>query len=721
MMKNQKSLRTIGVLSPYLGGFYYGELIAQLHRTAQENGVRLLSIRAGRRRPMSVSLALDHVDGFIIWQDSISADQLKVILDCGKPVVSMAHDFANPRITSVQSDNRGAITEATQFLIEQGHRDIVFSGYENEFDQTERLLGFRAVLARHNLPVRPSYEIMVKDAGYPGGLAAAKVLLASRQPFTAVVAATDLIALGYLDCLLEVGLRVPEDVALIGYDNLPMSRTTVPALATVDQNFPELARVTFETLLAQIESGIQVGGVRRVANLFLPRRSCGHLANPQPDDPSGQMISNDGHATEIGIGYELTKDLIGADFTTVLRRMWVLAPYLEWACIGEWRVGHSPVDYLQISDVLDLHDTGLHPLLGKDLHVAQFPPLQYLPTKPDFSDRFIVIVPVMMERHWTVLAVTGIFKNTRELARLPTLMHYIDLIGLALERSMLDDELEEKVQRRTQSLAQANAELAAAIATVQQATESLIRSDKMAALGSLVAGISHELNTPIGNSLTVATALQDQSSAFAVAMTHGLTQSQLREYVQATQQGCEIMARSLQRAAQLIGSFKQVSVDQTSDIRRRFHLVDTLSEVLLTLGPSLRKTTHSVGIDVPSDISLDSYPGAMGQIVANLINNAVMHAFEGRESGHVSIAARLSAYGRVELMVCDNGLGIAPDNLGRVFDPFFTTKLGQGGSGLGLNIVYNLVSHTLGGTITVDSSPGNGACFTLDIPLDAPR
>jgi signal transduction histidine kinase len=145
-----------------------------------------------------------------------------------------------------------------------------------------------------------------------------------------------------------------------------------------------------------------------------------------------------------------------------------------------------------------------------------------------------------------------------------------------------------------------------------------------------------------------------------------------------------------------------------------------VSEVLLTLGPSIRKTTHRVECSIPLDITLDSYPGPLGQVITNLINNALVHAFEGRERGTVTISAALQGSEQVLFLVRDDGVGIPEANIARVFDPFFTTKLGKGGSGLGLNIVFNLVQDVMGGSIQVESSNGQGSSFSIRVPRVAP-
>ena len=242
----------------------------------------------------------------------------------------------------------------------------------------------------------------------------------------------------------------------------------------------------------------------------------------------------------------------------------------------------------------------------------------------------------------------------------------------------------------------------------------------MSALGSMVAGVAHELNTPIGNSLTVASALQDQAQEFNNTLAQGLTRKQLEYFVHRVQEGTNILMNALSQAADLVASFKQVAVDQTSVNRRPFDLRTTVDTILLTLSADIRKTGHTVECQIPENISMNSFPGPLGQVLTNLINNALLHAFDNQVNGHVLITAVLTSTDQVRITVQDDGCGITPAHLNRVFDPFFTTKLGQGGSGLGLHIVYNLVQELLGGRIQVDNTPGSGACFTLLLPLEAP-
>lgn len=285
----------------------------------------------------------------------------------------------------------------------------------------------------------------------------------------------------------------------------------------------------------------------------------------------------------------------------------------------------------------------------------------------------------------------------------------------------LNLSLEQRVKERTRDLANANGELEKTLEHLRRTLEELVRSEKLAALGSLVAGVAHELNTPIGNSLIVATTLRDMNREFRRKVSAGLRKSVLDEHVDETTYASDILIRNLQRAAELISSFKQVAVDQTSSQRRKFDLAEVVNEIIVTMHPTFRKTSHTIETRIPAGISMDSYPGPLGQVLTNLLNNAVLHAFDTQEEGLITLEAELLTDGTVSLSCRDNGCGIPAANLKRIFDPFFTTKLGREGSGLGLNIVHNIVTGVLGGSIRVESKEQAGTTFTLTLPCQAPQ
>ncbi len=288
-------------------------------------------------------------------------------------------------------------------------------------------------------------------------------------------------------------------------------------------------------------------------------------------------------------------------------------------------------------------------------------------------------------------------------------------------RDGLEHSLNELAQQKA-NVESAHSDLSSVLVTLKQAQTNLITSEKMASLGSLVAGVAHELNTPIGNSLLTASALDDMVTVFEKAYVNGgIKRSVLEAHLADTRLACTIMINSLRRAADLITSFKQVAVDQTSDKRRRFDLGEVLHDTLATFTAQLRRVNCEARVDCPPALLLDSYPGSVGQVLSNLINNALLHAFEGRASALLTITARASGDDQVLLIFSDDGVGMPPKILHQVFDPFFTTKMGQGGSGLGMNIVYNIVTGMLGGSIEVESSTEHGTSVTIRLPRSAPN
>ena len=276
-----------------------------------------------------------------------------------------------------------------------------------------------------------------------------------------------------------------------------------------------------------------------------------------------------------------------------------------------------------------------------------------------------------------------------------------------------------ELELQKQSAEHARNDLSRVVATLKQAQTNLQTSEKMASLGALVAGVAHELNTPIGNSLLTATALGDMVRDFERRLLEagGLKRSALDAHLADARKACDIMAHSLMRAADLITSFKQVAVDQASGQRRRFRLDEVLNDTLATYAAQLRRASCTVTVDVPANLVFDSYPGSLSQVLSNLIGNALLHGFDGRESGVLAISARREGPDLVVVQLKDNGIGMTDVVLHKIFDPFFTTKMGQGGSGLGMNIVYNIVTGVLKGTIRVESVPAGGTSVLLVLPL----
>jgi PAS domain S-box-containing protein len=281
------------------------------------------------------------------------------------------------------------------------------------------------------------------------------------------------------------------------------------------------------------------------------------------------------------------------------------------------------------------------------------------------------------------------------------------------EMAELNASLDRRVRERTQ-------ELERALEHLKQMQHKLVQSEKLASLGSLVTAVAHELNTPIGNGLTVAGTLRDSTAKLTREMGEGQLRKQaLLDYLTEMQAGTSLLERAMLAAADLVSDFKRVSVDQASEARSVFDLRGALQDALTILKPMLSPMPYEVLVDLPEGIRLNSFPGALEQVVGNLVNNAVQHGFAGRDHGQMRLAARMNG-DQLRIEFSDDGVGMSADTLARIYDPFFTTALGQGGSGLGMHITYNLVTGPLGGEIDVQSRPGEGCRVLITLPLVAP-
>jgi signal transduction histidine kinase len=280
----------------------------------------------------------------------------------------------------------------------------------------------------------------------------------------------------------------------------------------------------------------------------------------------------------------------------------------------------------------------------------------------------------------------------------------------------LNNELESRVASRTQDLQKSNDELTSALEELKQTQKKLIENDKMAALGGLVAGIAHELNTPIGTALMSITVIQHKIKDIMHDLAQdSLTKRKLQEGLVAIDESFSISLTSVQRAAEQIRSFKLVAVDTTADEIRQVNLKSYLEDILISLKPRIKKAGHNIIVNCPTQTVINSYPGALIQIFTNLIMNSLTHAFTNNREGTIKIVVT-ELDDHVKLLYCDNGKGISNDIKKVIFDPFFTTNRKAGGSGLGTHIIYNLVTQQLKGEITIVDNTGPGLCFSITVP-----
>ncbi|WP_374438549.1 ATP-binding protein [Inhella sp.] len=291
----------------------------------------------------------------------------------------------------------------------------------------------------------------------------------------------------------------------------------------------------------------------------------------------------------------------------------------------------------------------------------------------------------------------------------------------ARDLQTLNETLEARVQARTQDLSQANQRLQDSLSQLQQAQQELVQKETLAGLGALVAGVAHELNTPLGNALMATDTARDRGrSVRALLERPPVRRGELVALMAEQAEALTLALGNVERAAGLVTGFKQVAVDRAGLVRRRFKVRAVVEEVVALLSLSLKRHPFELRLDLPPELELEGYPGAFGQVITNLVQNAVLHGLEGRSDGLVQVRLLEADADAIVLAVEDNGCGIPPEMQSAVFRPFFTTKLGQGGSGLGLHIVYSLVTGPLGGKVELQSTPGQGARFELKLPRCAP-
>ncbi|KJY97912.1 MULTISPECIES: sensor histidine kinase [Pseudoalteromonas] len=291
-----------------------------------------------------------------------------------------------------------------------------------------------------------------------------------------------------------------------------------------------------------------------------------------------------------------------------------------------------------------------------------------------------------------------------------------------LEKQKLNLTEEIELRRHTeQELLTKQSEMQRYVDELNLAQERLLGSEKMAALGGLVAGITHDINTPVGIGVTATSFLQERLDAIEHAYKEKtLSPKALEEFIKDAKQSTELLTSNLARASELVASFKQIAVDQASEAVRTINFKEYLGEVIRSLHPKIKKTQHQVDVNCPDNLVLNLPAGAISQIFTNLIMNSLIHGFEGVEKGTITIDVSEND-GLVDINYRDNGRGVDAEQLDKLFDPFFTTKRDQGGSGLGTHITFNLVKQTLGGEIEVSSEPGQGLQYRITIPKDLPK
>lgn len=703
----------IGVITKFIDGTNYGNLISGIHSCLKGMNAKLFVLNNFmisrfftdvKKVEGYYNLALNHIDGWLILTEGASDSYVDKIIANGKPIVFIGANSGERNSTIVKSDNIKGTKTGIEHLITHGHTKIGFIGWMGIDDMKERLRGYKEALLENGISFNENLVYISEYTLPRHGKEAVEYWIKKGIEFTAIFAGNDSLAVGAIKELNNNGILVPEDVAVIGYDNSSFAKSSKPGITTIDQNAYDLGFTAAKTLVDNIKNGEESGKNVLVSSELIVRKSCGCSY-----DVNGtiELTKENAYKKDYIIKYleetilknsDIGSKLLTADIDGIKRLFPFIVDDYSWECIGFWDDEKSDRDSININALYDMAKK------LESVHLScklkNFPPFELMDEKMYLdNDDIIWIMPISSTtRNWGVMAYSS------PLSEIPSLVKYnisnviTTLLGIAMDRDVAKTDLEVSLE------------------TLKQTQKQLIHSEKMAALGGLVAGVAHEVNTPVGVSMTAASFLDEKDNEIIRLFETGrLKKGDLKEYIETAMETVEILAINLERASNLVKSFKQISADQSMTVKRRFLLKKYINEVLVSLNPKIRLTGHRITVNCDDDLEMYASPVGLSQIITNLIMNSLLHAFEDIKEGKIEIIAT-TENDEIIIEYSDNGKGINENDIKKIYEPFFTTKRGKGGTGLGLNLVYNIVTNEYRGSIKCKSALGNGTSFIIRIP-----
>jgi diguanylate cyclase (GGDEF)-like protein/PAS domain S-box-containing protein len=440
------------LLSPFLGGYYFSDITSSIQNTVQSYGARLIAIRSAGKN-FDSPIALDHVDGWIVLLDAVTDNYLQFLHDeVKKPIVTIAKDITSLHLNGqmVFCDNEGGIKQAVHHLVEHGHRSIGFIGYLELDDMRLRLKGYREELSHHQIAFNPDYVIDPKDYGVMGGRRAADLIVRDGFPFRAAVVGTDLNAVGIIERLTELGYRVPEDFAMIGFDNANAGKTSLPRLSSVDQNIYRLGESAVKLLFDQFNHTPCLTNPYLVGCDLVVRASCGCVESEEIRERtiplSDPLITKAELEKKFEVNHEFNKFITNYKFEVIRDLSWILAPFFQWGCLGRWNRENDGPPMLNISQFYHFRKNyELSNLMNVEMEA--FPPyeLQKHDSQQETSE-IIYMLPFRTEgNHGCVLAMGASFMNfSNQIDAQDNMIHYLDMMANALERQSLLEEVRQQ-------------------------------------------------------------------------------------------------------------------------------------------------------------------------------------------------------------------------------------------------------------------------------------
>ncbi|HEY9061056.1 MAG TPA: substrate-binding domain-containing protein [Pseudobacteroides sp.] len=708
---NKKRLN-IGVITKYVENFYFGSLIKGIHKTLKIENARLFVVNTYMLDKFRLDvkgdtdffpISSDHIDGWIILTEGVSETYKIKLIQMGKPVVLVAHKPNQYNCTTLIDDGFNSAKQVVEHFLSHGHKRIAYVGCNGVYDMTVRYSGYRKTLEEYGL-FDQSLVYDVDDPMPAIGKEVAVKMLERGVDFTAVFAANDYLAFGIIDGLKECNVHVPEDVAVIGYDNNDKSSLFKPSLTSVDQNTYNMGIEAGKAILKNInKKGLEIETIL-IKSDFIIRESCGcNIIQKKDDIPTKENIEYKRSMIErlqdvMYKNSDFGAKLFSLNIDQIIKLIPEIVDEYTWFCYGLLKDNDSKYGMV-IQTIVDKiknerKDENI------ECNLESFPPIGLMLDYELHEDDVIWIVPISTEKK-DIGAMAYVSKIYVESSLYVYDMHMVlyNLLGVSIDRDLALTDLKE------------------ALNNLQRTQEQLIESEKLVSLGSLVAGVAHEINNPIGVGVTATTFMESNTVQLKQLFeTNKLTKTDLTKFLEKNSECVKILIMNLQKASNLIKSFKQIAVDNTIDEKRSFNVREYVNDVILSLNSKLKKKNIKVNLECSEGLELICNPGQLSQIITNLVLNSVMHAYDEEESGEITIKFEKNE-GNLLIEYKDDGKGMEAEVFEKIFEPFFTTKKGSDGSGLGLNIISNIIKQKFGGSIECESKYKQGTKFVIKLPL----
>ncbi|HEY9061107.1 MAG TPA: substrate-binding domain-containing protein [Pseudobacteroides sp.] len=700
----------IGVVSIYIENYYFGSLLKGIQNIIKQEEGRLFIFNTYMLDKFRMDIkgdedyytfSFDHIDSWIILI-GVKAEYVNRIIKSGKPVVFVGQRSYCGNCTAVLDDSYNGAKQAVEHLLSHGHKRIAYVGANNIYDMSQRHAAYKKTLEEHGF----YDESIVYEVSNPVpniGKNVALDMLKNGIDFTAIFAANDYLAIGLIEGLKDANIHVPEDIAIIGYDNSDSGKNNVPALSSINQNTFEIGREAVRTVMRLLK-GENVGKEVLVISDLVIRESCGCIYKTTDDIITVDVINQKNYMIErledvLYKNSDLGTRFFALSISEIIKLIPQITDQYSWFCFGQY-TGDKESKYKIITQTVV--DNISKSKIDKSIEctLESFPPLELMPYQNLGKNDVVLVVPISTEKK-NIGIMSYITKIHEETTLFVYEMHMLmfNLLGIAIDRNLVMTDLKETLD------------------SLKKTQEQLIESEKMVSLGCLVSGVANEINNPIGIGIAVTSELKSNIHKLKDLFEENrIPKTALLNLLEKNNESSEILLSNLQKASNLITKFKQIALDNSIDETRIFKVNDYINDVILSLDLNSRNMDIKVNLKCPEDLYLICNPGDFYRMLTSLILNSIIHGYDEGRGGEISIIFEKTDKSLV-MEYKDDGRGIEKEIYDRIFEPFFTFKKDNDGLGLGLYIINNIIKQKLGGTIECESEYNKGTRFIIKLPL----